>query len=74
MPSVQYIGEEAFAGCTSLEEMIIPEGAETICPRAFAGCTNLKNVKIPDSVKTIAEDAFEGTPYAETSESKTAES
>lgn len=74
MPSVQYIGEEAFAGCTSLEEMIIPEGAETICPRAFAGCTGLKNVKIPDSVKTIAEDAFEGTPYAETSESKTAES
>lgn len=74
MPSVQYIGEEAFAGCTSLEEMIIPEGAETICPRAFAGCTDLKNVKIPDSVKTIAEDAFEGTPYAETSESQTAES
>ena len=72
--SVVYIGENAFAGCSNLEEVVFEEKdpeallaeavgfAETleIGVRAFAGCTALTQITIPAHVSTIGELAFEG--------------
>ncbi len=63
LPShLSLIGPEAFTGNTSLEKVIIPDGATSIGPRAFAGCRSLWCVVIPDSVSSIADDAFDGCP------------
>lgn len=56
------IEAEAFSGNTSLEKVVIPDGATSIGPRAFAGCRSLWCVVIPDSVSSIADDAFDGCP------------
>lgn len=49
-----------FWGCTTIEEVIVPNTAEKISSFAFRGCTSLKEINIPNSVKTIGEYAFEG--------------
>ena len=54
----QTLDHYAFFECTSLKEIILPEGLTGIGVRAFYGCTSLWNVKIPDSVTTIRELAF----------------
>ncbi len=48
-PSIKYIGEDAFAHCRSLMEIVFPEGCEdvTIEKDAFKGCINLQKVKVP---------------------------
>lgn len=55
--SIRVIEEEAFAGNTALDEVVIPEGLESIGPRAFAD-SSVKSVELPASVTDIAEDAF----------------
>ena len=57
--SLSVIGEEAFAGTTSFEEVIVPEGATGIGSRAFAGSA-LSRIVLPASIESIAEDAFDG--------------
>ena len=52
----------AFAGCTSLTSVAIPNSVEYIGPRAFAGCENLEII-IPSSVENIGEDAFVGVKH-----------
>ena len=59
--ALREIGEEAFYGDASLDEVVIPDGTETIGPRAFAD-SGLKRILIPDSVNGIADDAFAGLP------------
>lgn len=57
---VKSIGYGAFAGCFSLENVIIPHTVIKIGNIAFGGCISLKNITIPDSVTEIGEGAFVG--------------
>ena len=54
------ITENAFANCTTLKSVVIPEGYERIEAGAFKNCENLENVDLPSTIKYIAPDAFEG--------------
>ena len=56
---VRQIGECAFAGCTNLTSVTIPNSVRYIENQAFAGCTNLTSVTIPNSVMMIGNRAFE---------------
>ena len=53
------IEEEAFAGCTGIRSICLPEGLEEIRSRAFAD-TALYLAEMPESVENIATDAFSG--------------
>ena len=46
-----YIG--AFAGCSSMTSVTIPESVTSIGNGAFAGCSGLTSITIPDSVTKI---------------------
>ena len=56
---VTEIGGSAFAGCTNVKEIKLPETLETIGYYAFGSCTGLESIKIPSKVKTIGREAFE---------------
>ncbi len=53
------IEKQAFYGDTSLEEVLLPDGIETIGEKAFA-YSSVKKINLPSSVRSIAEDAFLG--------------
>ena len=53
------ICEGAFSDCSSLSEIIIPEGAVAIEDYAFSGCGSLHSVSAPDSMKYIGSLVFE---------------
>lgn len=53
------IGDGAFAQCTNLTSINIPNDVIRIGEYAFYGCENLSNVCIPDSTVKIASGAFE---------------
>ena len=53
------IEAEAFYGDTSIREVVLPEGVETIGERAFAN-SGVTKVNLPESVEYIAPDAFDG--------------
>ena len=52
------IGEEAFAGDTSLDTVILPEGLQTIEAGAFSG-SSVRRIYLPASISDIASDAFD---------------
>lgn len=56
--SVKTIGMAAFEYCSSLADIILPEGVTTIARSAFYNCTNLKNIIIPNKVTSIEERTF----------------
>lgn len=58
MKGVTAIEDEAFFGCTSLNEVLIADTVENIGPKGFAYCTSLKQIRIPSSVKEIGKLAF----------------
>ncbi|MBR1988642.1 MAG: leucine-rich repeat protein [Clostridia bacterium] len=62
--TVRTIGPDAFAGCSNLSSIVIPEGV-TDLPFGLSGnvgmfnyCVSLVSVTIPASIKTIGENAF----------------
>ena len=57
---VEKIGEEAFAGNTTLVTVKIPAEVEEIAYGAFANCTSLKRVTIGNGTEIIENGAFEG--------------
>ncbi|MBQ9373034.1 MAG: leucine-rich repeat domain-containing protein [Thermoguttaceae bacterium] len=52
------IGDYAFAKCSSIKSVVIPEGVETIGVKAFFNCDSLEKVVIPKSVKRIDKGTF----------------
>jgi len=57
--SVTRIGEDAFASCTTLTAVTIPDGITTIGSWAFSNCTSLASIDIPNSVSSINSYAFQ---------------
>lgn len=55
---VTKIGNEAFKGCTSLTEIVIPESVTVIGNFAFEDCSGFKEFVIPDNVTSIGANAF----------------
>ena len=56
--SVTIICEYAFAGCSSLTSITIPDSVTSIGESAFYGCKGLTSITIPDSVTSIGDRAF----------------
>ncbi len=56
--SVEYIGNEAFEYCTSLESVTIPDSVKYLGESAFEYCSNLKDVKIGKGITKIKKDTF----------------
>jgi hypothetical protein len=55
---VTSIGEAAFAGCTGLTAITIPDSVTSIGAGAFGNCTGLTAIAIPDSVTNIGAGTF----------------
>ncbi len=53
-----YIGNSAFAQCSSLTQIVFPASVITIGESAFWQCTGLKSVTLPENLKTIGENVF----------------
>lgn len=58
--SVTNIGQGAFAGCTRLTNITIPDSVTSIGDNTFDGCTGLVSVTIGNGVTRIVSSAFEG--------------
>ncbi|MBP3396603.1 MAG: leucine-rich repeat protein [Clostridia bacterium] len=55
-----------FIGEDTIEEVIVPEGVETIGPYAFAGLTSLKKITLPSTIVKVDYGAFYGCTALET--------
>ncbi len=53
------ISNEAFSGCTRLENLYISDFTSFIGNKAFYGCSSLKSLTLSDSVSDIGESAFQ---------------
>ena len=58
--SVTSIGIDAFAWCSGLTSVTIPNSVTSIGIEAFHGCSGLTSVTIPNSVTSIGGAAFYG--------------
>ena len=56
----EWIGAEAFAGQSKLEEVVLGEGIRVIETKAFYRCENLKKLVLPESLEEIGDSAFLG--------------
>mgnify|MGYP000823401350 FL=1 len=58
--AVTVIGDMAFANCSGLTSVSIPNSVTAIGDIAFADCSGLTSVSIPNSVTAIGDGAFSG--------------
>ena len=56
--TVTSIGYRAFAGCSDILNVSIPEGVTSIAKQAFSGCSGISFVEFPDSIVSIGDSAF----------------
>lgn len=54
------ISANLFWGCSSLEELYIPDNVTKINNNAFQNCTSLRRVRLPDSITNIPQNTFNG--------------
>ena len=57
--AVTQILNSAFVGCSSLENITIPDSVTSIGTSAFSGCSSLVSIKIPDRVTAIRDYVFQ---------------
>lgn len=55
---VTIIGEGAFKGCASIEQIILPETITEIHSHAFKGCRKLKDINMPASLCFLGDYVF----------------
>ena len=53
------VGDYAFAGCSSLQEVTLPGSVEIVGVFSFKGCTGLREIVIPEGVSVLASKAFQ---------------
>lgn len=58
---VKSIGDEAFAGCESIESVSLPNSIVEIGALAFANCVSLEVINFPESLKIIGKASFANT-------------
>lgn len=63
---VKHIANNAFEGCTVIENIKISNSITSISENAFSDCTSIANIDIPDSVISIGEYAFSNCSNMET--------
>lgn len=51
--TVTYIGDYAFADCSSLKEIKIPDSVTSIGEKAFAYCSSLESVELSNNIKEL---------------------
>lgn len=56
--TVKSIGDNAFASCRYLTEVILPEGLDSIAYSAFRDCELLETIEFPTTMKYFGEEAF----------------
>jgi len=56
---VTSIGVNAFASCTGLTNIVLPNSLTLIGANAFAYCSGLTNIVLPNSLTSIGDDAFQ---------------
>ena len=56
--TVKSIGDNAFASCRYLTEVILPEGLDSIAYGAFSNCELLETIEFPTTMKYFGEEAF----------------
>ncbi|MCD7828730.1 MAG: leucine-rich repeat protein, partial [Clostridiales bacterium] len=54
------LASEAFADCSSLSSVTIPDSVISLGQWTFAGCASLKSVNIPDNITVIDYNLFSG--------------
>ncbi len=59
--SVIHIDSEAFMNDSSITEVVLPEGIQTIGDNAFSG-SGLESINLPSSISKISSSAFEDCP------------
>jgi hypothetical protein len=55
---VTYIGNYAFAGCSSLTSVTLPSTVTSIGDGAFYACTSIETIALPNAVESIGNGAF----------------
>lgn len=58
LPGATGIGDLAFANCSNLERVSIPESLTRIGRSAFNGCISLGEIQFPESLEQIGDSAF----------------
>lgn len=59
MPKITNIGSRAFASCTSLVNVTLPDNVRQIGSHAFYGCTKLQNISLSKNVTEISNNLFD---------------
>lgn len=57
---VEQIGYRAFADCTGLRELVLPDSVQTLGNGAFSGCTSLTKATLGNSLKNWGIGPFSG--------------
>ena len=58
MTVLGYVPSRAFAGCSNITSITIPDNVTSIESFAFLGCSNLKNIDLGTGVRSIGITAF----------------